>query len=295
MNALRLSVGPIPYLWPRARVEAFYEDLARSPVAVVYLGEAVCAKRRELGLEDWLAIARGLKSMGKEVVLSTLALIEAESELGALARLCANGEFAVEANDMAAVELLSRAGRRWIAGPGLNIYNGRTLALLVEEGLARWVPPVEMPREDLIATLAELGEVAPEADIEVELFAWGRLPLAHSARCFTARAHGRPKDDCGFVCIEHPDGMPVATQEGQGFLTLNGIQVQSGEPVNLLGDLAGAVAAGVTLLRLSPAAEGLEAALGAFARALAGQPDGPEALHGTNGYWHGKPGMGAGV
>lgn len=295
MNALRLSVGPIPYLWPRARVEAFYEDLVRSTVAVVYLGETVCGKRRELGLEDWLAIARRLQREGKDVVLSTLALIEAESELGALARICTNGEFPVEANDMAAVELLSRAGRRWIAGPGLNIYNGRTLALLVDEGLTRWVPPVEMPREDLVATLAELNEVAPRADIEVELFAWGRQPLAHSARCFTARAHERPKDDCGFVCIEHPDGLRVATQEGEGFLTLNGIQVQSGAPVNLLGDLAGAVAAGVTLLRLSPAAEGFDEALVAFGRALRGGALTPEALHGTNGYWHGKAGMGSGV
>ncbi len=294
MSGPGLSVGPIPYLWPRARVEAFYEGLAGAPVAAVYLGETVCSKRRELTLEDWLGIGRRLRSAGHEVVLSTLALLEAESELGALARICANGEFPVEANDMAAVELLSRAGSPWIAGPGLNIYNGRTLALLAADGLTRWVPPVEMPRDDLIATLAELHEVAPEAAVEVELFAWGRLPLAHSARCFTARAHGKPKDDCGFVCLEHPDGLPVATEEGQGFLTLNGIQVQSGAPANLLGDLTGAVAAGVTLLRLSPAAEGFQEALAAFGAALAGQPVAPEALKGPNGYWHGQAGM-AGV
>lgn len=295
MSAPRLSVGPIPYLWPRARVEAFYERLAGAAVAVVYLGETVCSKRRELTLEDWLAIGRRLRSAGHEVVLSTLALLEAESELGALARTCANGEFPVEANDMAAVELLTRAGSPWIAGPGLNIYNGRTLALLVADGLMRWVPPVEMPRDDLVATLAELHEVARGATVEVELFAWGRLPLAHSARCFTARAHGKPKDDCQFVCLEHPDGLPVATQEGQGFLTLNGIQVQSWELVNLLGDLPEAVAAGATLLRLSPAAEGFWEALAAFGAAFAGQPVAPQALQGANGYWHGKAGMASGV
>ncbi len=291
MSGLRLSVGPIPYLWPRQQVESFYEQLAASPAAVVYLGETVCSKRRELGLDDWLAIARRLQKDGKEVVLSTLALLEAESELGALARLCANGEFPVEANDMAAVELLSRAGSTWIAGPGLNIYNGRTLALLVDDGLARWVPPVEMPRDDLIGTLAEFHEVAPQAEVEVELFAWGRMPLAHSARCFTARAHGKPKDDCGFVCSEYADGLPVATQDGQGFLTINGIQVQSGEPVNLLGDLAGAVAAGAQVLRLSPAAAGFRQALDAFGRALGGEPTAPETLEGPNGYWHGRAGM----
>jgi collagenase-like PrtC family protease len=49
---------------------------------------------------------------------------------------------------------------------------------------------------------------------ELEVIAWGRLPLAFSARCFTARALDLAKDDCGFRCIEHPDGLPLATREG---------------------------------------------------------------------------------
>jgi len=282
---MKISLGPIPYFWERERVFDFYARVLEAPVDIVYLGETVCSKRRALRLPDWLDIAERLSAAGKEAVLSTLTLIEAESEAAYMRTIAENGRFAVEANDMAAVNMLEGV-TPFVVGPHINVYNSRTLALLARAGAKRWVMPMELDRD----TLAALQAQRP-AGMETEVFVFGRLPLAFSARCFTARAHNLSKDECGFRCADYPDGMPLRTREGQSFLSLNGIQVQSGEPVNLLGDLAGAVAAGVTLLRLSPAAEGFGEALGAFARALAGQPDGPVALHGTNGYWHGTAGM----
>ena len=81
---MRLSIGPIQYFWPRERVEKFYEGLAKHSPLVIYLGETVCSKRRELDRDAWIALARMLADHGHEVIVSTLSLIEAGSELGAV-------------------------------------------------------------------------------------------------------------------------------------------------------------------------------------------------------------------
>ncbi|WP_305800121.1 hypothetical protein [Thiolapillus sp.] len=120
---MKLSLGPVQYYWSREDLLDFYRQVADMPVDIVYLGETVCSKRRLFRFDDWMDTARMLRDAGKEVVLSTLALLEAESELKTLRRICANGEFLVEANDMAAVQLLSAAGLPFVAGPTVNIYN----------------------------------------------------------------------------------------------------------------------------------------------------------------------------
>ncbi len=290
---LRLSLGPIPYFWPRRTVLEFYDAVAAMAVDIVYLGEVVCSKRRELKPDDWLAIARRLRDAGKEPVLATLALIEAESELATLRRICANGEFMVEANDLAAVQVLSAVGARFVAGLHVNTYNARALAVLAGAGLARWVMPVELSRATLAALLAERPE-----GVESEVFAFGRLPLALSARCFTARAHDLPKDDCRFRCLELPEGMPLATREGEAFLTLNGIQTQSAQTHNLLPYVAELVALGVDVLRIAPQPQGTGEVVAAFRAALADPAAVPADLAplmpygGCDGYWRGEAGMG---
>ena len=104
--------------------------VADSPADIVCLGEVVCSKRRELTPGDWLAIGRELREAGKEVVLSTLTLVEAASEAAQVRRLCANEEFPVEANDYTAIRYLTESGRAFSTGPAVNIYNHRSLALL---------------------------------------------------------------------------------------------------------------------------------------------------------------------
>src|SRR3546814_11029036 len=118
---MKLSLGPLQYFWPRKRTLAFYREAAHWPVDIVYLGETVCSKRRELRTADWIALAEEIAGSGKEVVLSTLALIEAESELGVLDRLGAPGGFRVEANYLSTVHPLPQpAGTSVPAPPPLH-------------------------------------------------------------------------------------------------------------------------------------------------------------------------------
>lgn len=290
---LKLALGSVPYFWPRNEVMRFYDEMAQAPVEIVYLGETVCAKRRQLYLEDWLALGEGLAAAGKQVVLSSLTLIEAESELGALRRLCTDSPFMVEANDMAAVQLLQ--GREFVAGTGVNIYNQHALSRLGRLGLRRWVLPVELGREDL----AELQRLRPPG-VETEVLAWGRLPLAHAARCFTARAHGLPKDDCRFRCRDYPDGLLLKTREGQPFLNLNGIQTQSALSQCLIGEVSALADLEVEVLRLVPQAQGTGEVVGLFDRVRRGALEPAEARRRLeslapiglcNGFYRGGAGM----
>ena len=244
---MKLSIGPIQYFWDRQRVLDFYKQAADSPAEIIYLGEVICSKRRQLNLEDWMAVGNELQQDGKEVILSSLTLLEAASEMSSLKRLCQNESFMVEANDISAVQLLSKQGKRFVSGPSVNIYNGRSLKLLAAKGLKRWVLPVELGLD----TLKDLQELRPEG-LETEVFAFGRLPLAYSARCYTARSHNLPKDDCQFKCIEYPDGRMLATQEDQEFLVLNGIQTQSALTHHVLQHVPELRALGVDVLRISP-------------------------------------------
>ena len=94
---LRISLGPVLYYWSRDDLFDFYARMADTDVDIIYLGETVCSKRRTLRCEDWIQLAEQLTAAGKEVVLSTLTLIEAGSESSAMQRLCENGRFTVEA------------------------------------------------------------------------------------------------------------------------------------------------------------------------------------------------------
>ncbi|PIQ36977.1 MAG: U32 family peptidase, partial [Lysobacterales bacterium CG17_big_fil_post_rev_8_21_14_2_50_64_11] len=136
---MRLSLGPPQYFWPREQVFAYYREAMHWPLDVFYLGETVCSKRRELRSRDWLALAGEIADNGREVVLSSLALLEAESELGALQRLVENGRFRIEANDLSAVQLCRERGLPFVGGPTLNVYNHRALAMLIADGMQRWV------------------------------------------------------------------------------------------------------------------------------------------------------------
>ncbi len=244
---MKLSVGPISYFWERQRVLDFYQQAADCTAEIVYLGEVICSKRRLVKSEDWLAIGTELQQSGKQVVLSSLTLLEAASEISSLKKLCNNGLFMVEANDIAAVQLLSKAGRPFVTGPSVNVYNSRSLALLAGKGLKRWVLPVELGLD----TLRDLQAERP-AGVETEVFALGRLPLAYSARCYTARAHNLPKDDCRFKCLDYPDGSLLKTREGQDFLVLNGIQTQSALTHQVLEQLPELALLGVDVLRICP-------------------------------------------
>ncbi|MGC3961931.1 MAG: U32 family peptidase [Rhodocyclaceae bacterium] len=285
---MKLSLGPLLYFWARDDVRAFYASVMKWPVNTVYLGEVVCSRRQQLRLDDWVAIGRDLAASGKEVILSGAALLESESELKTLRRIAENGEFLVEANDLGAVNLLR--GTRWIAGPHLNIYNAATLSLFAAAGAVRWVPPVEMSRERLRQLMSE----AP-ANVETEVFAWGRLPLAFSARCFTARHFNLKKSDCQFRCMEFPQALELETREGQPFLAINGTQTMSAATQSLAAHVGELRDDGVAMLRLSPQPHDMARVVAAYQALLSGNVAedlaacAPRGL--CDGYWNGLPGI----
>lgn len=282
---MKFSLGPILYFWEKAKVENFYREAAESSVDCVYLGETVCAKRRELRLNDYLAIAHQLREAGKEVVLSTMTLLESPADLRELRRYCDKGEFLIEANDMGAVGLLHEQGMPFVAGGALNCYNQHSLRRLIQLGLQRWVLPSELSAS-WIRTLLTQPEIADVREcFETELFAFGHLPLAWSARCFTARSENKAKDACELCCLKYPEGRQVISQDNQQVFILNGIQTQSGYRYNLVNDLT-ALHDIVDIIRLSPQHDDTFDWLEKFKRNQTGAHPVELTVPDCNGYWH---------
>lgn len=248
---MQYALGPVLWYWPTDTLQDFYQQAARSSADIIYLGEAVCSKRRATSYARWMALARELAASGKQVVLSTLALLQSPSELKELQRYVENGEFLIEANDIGTVNMAAERHLPFVAGPTLNVYNADTLQLLVKEGMTRWCMPVEMSRDWLLQLLEQCETRGIRQQFEVEVLGYGHLPLALSARCFTARSENRAKDDCETCCINYPTGRRVNSQEGQQVFVLNGIQTMSGYCYNLGNDLAG-MRGQVDCIRLSP-------------------------------------------
>jgi collagenase-like PrtC family protease len=291
---MKISLGPLQYYWSRDTVFNFYQSVATMPVDIVYVGEAVCSRRKELRLSDWLDVAQMLRDAGKEVVLSTQVLIESGADVTTLHKIASNGNFTVEANDMGAVHCM-QGKAPFVAGPQLNIYNAPTLAWLAALGVQRWVMPLEMGAKDL----ALLQKDRPTG-LQTEMFVYGRMPLAFSARCFTARHCNLPKDDCQFRCIEHPNGLLLRTREDESFLVLNGIQTQSAKVYSLLPELDAMRNLGVDVVRISPQSQHTGDIVQLFRDVLSGSLDTDQAQQTLlllmpdqpcNGYWYGKPGL----
>jgi collagenase-like PrtC family protease len=292
-SAGKLSLGPLLFHWSPEKIRDFYFRIAdEAPVDTVHIGETVCAKRLPL-IEGALDDARErLLRAGKEVVLSTLAIVADDKDMAHTAKLAGERGLLVEANDIAA--LASLDGLPHMIGPFVNVYNEETLNFLAARGAARICLPPELHAEAIAA-------LADRTDVELEVFAFGRVPLALSARCYHARVNNLHKDNCRFVCNQDPDGMIVKTLTGEPFLAVNGVQTLSFAYNNLIGELAALRRIGVHRFRLSPHDTDMAAIAATFRDALDGVIDAEEAKRRlarempearfANGFFHHREGM----
>lgn len=288
---MKYSLGPVLYYWSKETLEEFYQQAANSRADVVYLGEAVCSKRRATKVSDWLAMAKALADSGKQVVISTLALVQASSELNELKRYVDNGEFLLEASDLGVVNLCAERKLPFVAGHALNCYNAVTLRLLLKQGMVRWCMPVELSRDWLVNLLDQCDTLGIRQQFEVEVLSYGHLPLAYSARCFTARSENRAKDECETCCIKYPTGRSMRSQEDQQVFVLNGIQTMSGYVYNLGNELT-SMQGLVDVVRLSPMGSETFTMLEAFKANETGSAPLPLASNSEcNGYWRRLPGL----
>jgi collagenase-like PrtC family protease len=290
-----LTLGPVLFNWSPERWRDFYFRVAdEAPVATVYLGEAICAKRAPL-FEPFLAdVTARLQASGKTVVFSTLAQVMSKQDRKLVDAVCAEQTAAVEVNDASA--LLALRGRPHHIGPFMNVYNERTVAVLARGGACNICLPAEMPASSVRALCAQTADLG--VTLEVQVF--GRLPLALSARCYHARAHGRTKDSCQFVCENDPDGLQLRTLEDKPFLAVNGVQTLSHDYLNLIGELADLQAMGVSRFRLSPHSCDMVEVATIFRAVLDRRIDGGEAAARldalklgapfSNGFYYAKPG-----
>lgn len=242
---MQLSLGPVLYNWAPERWRDFYFRIAdEAPVDVVSVGEIVCSKRSPFFAPHLPAVIERLQSAGKQVLLSSLILVSQRRERRQTDELAAVPDMLIEVNDLTC--LRSIAGRPHAIGPFVNIYNEASAAFHAERGAARICLPPELP----VQSVATIAAVLP--DVVIEVFAFGRVPLAISARCYHARVHKLAKDNCRFVCEKDPDGLALKTLDQQDFLTINGVQTLSYTCTNFLGDIGTLRKAGIGSLRLSP-------------------------------------------
>lgn len=262
---IQLTLGPLLFHWAPDRIRDFYARIAdEAPVQRVYLGEVVCGKRAPLSDHALADAAARLEAAGKEVVWSTLALPMLKRDRRSIAAIASEQGALVEINDISG--LLDRVGP-FVAGPLLNIYNEAAAAQLRARGCLRMCPNVELSLDAITAIAAACPW------LEIELFAFGRLPLALSGRCYHARHHGLHRDACQFVCERDPDGLTLGTLEGEDFLAVNGVQTLS-DGVQLASVPPTALrAAGVIALRLSPHTSDMVAVAEAFRLFLDGRID----------------------
>ncbi len=291
----KLTLGPIQFHWPAQQKIDFYARIAdEAAIDTVYLGEVICSKRSPFFDKHYAEVTERLERGGKTVVFATLAEVMLKRERNMMAGFCEETEHLIEVNDTSGLWHLN--DRPHMIGPLMNVYNEDTMTYLASKGATRFCLPPELPG----TSVEGMCEHAKTLGVDIEVQVFGRTSLALSARCYHARAHGRIKDNCQFVCEEDPDGMPLDTLTGQRFLAINGIQTLSHTYLNLLPELARLKTMGASHYRLVPHTQDMVAVAQIYRDALDAKTTSDEAeskLAGldipapfANGFWHGKAG-----
>ncbi len=271
MKMTKLTLGPIAYHWSAERRRDFYASVAdEAPVDEVYLGEVICSKRAPFQEAELPTIIERLERAGKRVILSSLAEVMLKRERKATEDLATMDSHEIEINNAAG--LYARGKQPHRIGPFMNAYNEATIKWMADQGATHVVLPTELPFPAIDAAT----QAARDLGLGVEVQVFGRASLAVSARCYHARAHGRTKDNCQFVCEDDSDGMPLTTSDDRPILRVNGIQTQSESYVDLMREVTRLTGNGVTHLRLMPQAVDMVAVAQLYRSALDGSLDLPE-------------------
>lgn len=291
-----LTLGPNLFNWAPETWRDFYFRIAdEAPVSVVYLGETICSKRAPLFADYYEAVSERLGAAGKTVVQSTLGETASKVDRRLVSEVCERTSGLIEANDTSAAFYLR--GRPHYIGPLVNVYNEETMRFLAGKGAQNICLPVELP----FSATRVLCAAAAKENVTIEVQVFGRQSLALSARCYHARAHGRTKDTCKFICENDPDGLVLSTLERQPFLVANGVQTLSYDYLNLTREIPDLKAAGVFRYRLSPHSCDMVQVATTFRSVLDGAMAVTEAMARleelpldapfSNGFHHGRPGQ----
>lgn len=294
-GAAHVTLGPVLFNWAAETWRDFYFRIAdEAPIGTVYVGEVICSKRAPLFNDVLEPVIARLQQAGKRVVVSSLSETVLKLDRKLVESVCASDELLVEANDTSALFYLR--GRAHHIGPLLNVYNEESLRVLAKSGARQVCFPVELPA----TSLAQLCATARELGLATETQVFGRQQLALSARCYHARAHGRTKDSCLFVCENDPDGLDLTTLDRQSCLTVNGIQTMSHDYLSLIAEVPQLLAMGLNGFRLSPHSCDMVKVARAFDDVIHSRiatNEGQAILDGldlnapfANGFFYGKPG-----
>ncbi len=262
-----LTVGPNQFFWSADDWANLYDDLASAPVDRVVLGELVCSKRLPFYQDRIPDAISTLLAAGKQVALTSLALVTLKRERKLTAELAEMG-VEVEINDLTALTYLPEGTKFWV-GPLVNVYNESTVRWLASCGAVRICLPPELP----LASVKILAAVGLELGVAIEVWGHGRIPLAISGRCYHARLHGRIKDNCQFACEDDADGLDVRTLDDQPFLAMNGVQTLSYSYACSVHQFKALANAGVSTLRLSPQSKDFKEICDLYRQLLDGQLD----------------------
>lgn len=290
-----LTLGSLFFHWsPEKRRDFYFRIADEADIDVVYLGEAVCSKREPFFTPFRDEVLHRLESAGKQVVVTTLALVTLRREMDAIGELSASGRL-LEANDVSCLQALD--GKPFVVGQFINVFNESTMNFVASKGAVRVVLPVELTT----AATWILARHATSLGMTTEVQVFGRQPLSVSMRCYHARAKGRHKENCMFACGEDPDGMTVETIDNKPILAVSGTQTLSYGYCALVGETPSLQAAGVTHFRLSPQDVDMVKVADVYRSVINGSVESIEAMtklshlcpdvYFINGYAHGVEGM----
>lgn len=242
-----LNLGPVLFNWPAEYWRDFYFKIAdETDIDTVYLGEIICSKRLPFFEKVMPSVIERLEKSKKRVILSSLSEVMIKRDRKIVEETCNIDSYLIEANDSSALFHLREKPHH--IGPFINVYNEKSLSYLAGLGACHFTLPPEMDKR----AIQNIVNLNTNRKIEFEVLVYGRVSLALSARCYHARAHGKSKDNCQFVCEKDMDGMVLKTFNDKNFLTINGIQTLSYNYFNLIQEIDLLKEMGINSFRISP-------------------------------------------